>query len=500
MLENYTEFFLLNPFRSGFLHFTLGGLMLLAVYHFFLGLQNKSSLYGWYAFYLFLIVLSQNQYFRNWILYPFIRTFGDHPHYGEFLTEAYHIVYFFFAFKFLNIKEDFPKWYRYIKRGVLFITGYSLVQLLIYIYTGDFWQNMQLYHFFVIYMLILSIFMYILMFRSKRPLKYYLIIGSLLLLVFSVGALAWYIKLEMNGEQVDKSFSLLYIGFVTENFLFSLGLGKRQKLILDERNSAQKELIVQMQQNEKLEQEFRSKLELEIEELKSTLEKDAMERLSVQYEKDIAELKLASLRSQMNPHFIFNSLNSIKGFIIDNDQEQAVYYLNKFSKLIRMILSSSMEKDITLSEEIEIAKLYLQVENIRFNNEIQFEVTVDEALALNSIKVPALILQPFLENAIWHGLSNKEGERMLNLTIEKEGDYLKISVSDNGIGREAAAKIKEQKFMQQESYGMKLTEERLRTFGSSYKGDFSIKIEDLTDETGKATGTTVRVMIPIVLN
>jgi sensor histidine kinase YesM len=309
-----------------------------------------------------------------------------------------------------------------------------------------------------------------------------------------------YIRLDMAGQPVHSSFSLLYIGYITENFLFSLGLGKRQKLILDERNNAQSELISQIRHNEMLERQFRTKLEMEVTQLKTAVEQDAMERLGVQFEKNIAELKLASLRNQMNPHFIFNSLNSIKGYIIDNDREQAVFYLNKFSKLIRMILSSSIEKDVSLAEEIEIAELYLQVENIRFNNEIHFETHIAPELSNSSIKVPALILQPFLENAIWHGLSTKKGERKLTLNIKKDGNFLEFQVKDNGIGRKAAIAIKNQKLLKRESYGIKLTEERLRIFGESYQGEVSIVIEDLMSEDGEAIGTVVRIKLPIVFN
>jgi sensor histidine kinase YesM len=316
-------------------------------------------------------------------------------------------------------------------------------------------------------------------------------------MVFSVSSFAEYIRLQISGQPVQPSFSLLYIGYISENFLFSLGLGKRQKLILDERNQAQSELIAQIRQNEMLEREFRSKLESEIKQLKATVEKDAMERISVQFEKNIAELKLAALRNQMNPHFIFNSLNSIKGYIIDNDREQAVFYLNKFSKLIRMILSSSIEKDVSLAEEIEIAELYLQVENIRFNNEIHFDINVAPELALNTIKVPALILQPFLENAIWHGLSSKKGSKELFMDITLEDDQVKVSIYDNGIGRKQAAAIKERKVLKRKSYGIALSEERLSNFVHGTSKEYTIKIIDCTDEEGNSTGTRVLITLPV---
>lgn len=109
------------------------------------------------------------------------------------------------------------------------------------------------------------------------------------------------------------------------------------------------------------------------------------------------------LKSQMNPHFIFNSLNSIKLYIINNEKENTVYYLNKFAKLIRKILVVSNEKDISLADELDTMKLYMNIENIRFSNEIDFQINIDKDINLENIRIPSLILQPFLENSLWHG-------------------------------------------------------------------------------------------------
>jgi LytS/YehU family sensor histidine kinase len=163
-------------------------------------------------------------------------------------------------------------------------------------------------------------------------------------------------------------------------------------------------------------------------------------------------------------------------------------------------LSSSIEKDISLAEEIEVTELYLHVENIRFNNEIEFELNIDNELALNSIKVPALIFQPFLENAIWHGLASKEGNRRIVLSILKDNDTIEVIIEDNGIGRARSKKLKENKLLKRESYGMKLTEDRLRSFGQSHNGNYSLSFEDLKDSDGNATGTRVRINLSIIYN
>ncbi len=123
----------------------------------------------------------------------------------------------------------------------------------------------------------------------------------------------------------------------------------------------------------------------------------------ISQEKKILTLKQNMLKSQMNPHFIFNSLNSIKLYIINNEKENTVYYLNKFAKLIRKILVVSNEKDISLADELDTMKLYMNIENIRFSNEIDFQINIDKDINLENIRIPSLILQPFLENSLWHG-------------------------------------------------------------------------------------------------
>ncbi len=215
-------------------------------------------------------------------------------------------------------------------------------------------------------------------------------------------------------------------------------------------------------------------------------------------EKKIITLEQDMLRSQMNPHFIFNSLNSIKLYIINNEKENAVYYLNKFSKLIRKILMASKEKEITLSEELETMDLYMNIENIRFSNEINYKTTISPEIDLEAIKVPSLILQPFLENALWHGLSSKKDNKTINLDITNEnGNFIRISITDNGIGRVEAQKIKDSKSLKRKSLGLAITSERLANFYKGYNKEYSVEIKDLYDENNNAIGTQVIITIPI---
>jgi tetratricopeptide (TPR) repeat protein len=216
-------------------------------------------------------------------------------------------------------------------------------------------------------------------------------------------------------------------------------------------------------------------------------------------DKKLLTLEQRMLRSQMNPHFLFNSLNSIKLYIINNEKKNAVYYLNKFSKLVRKILEASSLKEISLAEELETIDLYMNIENIRFSNEINFQVNIEEGLDLNTIKIPSLILQPFLENAIWHGLSSKEDAKNIQIDVQKQDEYfIAISITDNGIGRNASEVIKENKVLKRKSIGIDITKERLANFSKDFRNTYDVKIIDLLDEHNNARGTKVIVTIPTI--
>ncbi|WP_243396895.1 tetratricopeptide repeat-containing sensor histidine kinase [Flagellimonas pacifica] len=216
-------------------------------------------------------------------------------------------------------------------------------------------------------------------------------------------------------------------------------------------------------------------------------------------EKRVLSLEQNMLRSQMNPHFLFNSLNSIKLYIINNEQKNAVHYLNKFSKLVRKILEASSLKEITLAEELETVELYMNIENIRFSNEIDFKITVDDDVCSDNIKVPSLALQPFLENSLWHGLSPKEGKKMIHLNVKrKKKNHISIEIIDNGVGRGVAQANKQNRVLKRKSVGIRITKERLANFSKDYQNNFEVDIVDLFDDNGAPKGTKVILDIPIV--
>ncbi|WP_299524581.1 tetratricopeptide repeat protein [Winogradskyella sp.] len=218
---------------------------------------------------------------------------------------------------------------------------------------------------------------------------------------------------------------------------------------------------------------------------------------TLKQDKQILTLEQDMLRSQMNPHFIFNSLNSIKLYIINNEKENAVYYLNKFSKLIRKILIASKEKETSLQDELETMQLYMNIENIRFDNEIDFKINVDDSINTGVTKVPSLILQPFLENALWHGLFSKTDDKKIDLNVSKNtSDYITVEIIDNGIGRIASKKIRDNKKLKRKSVGIDITKARLANFSKAFDNSYTLNIDDLY-EGNTPTGTRVTLNIPV---
>lgn len=207
----------------------------------------------------------------------------------------------------------------------------------------------------------------------------------------------------------------------------------------------------------------------------------------------IAELRLNMLRSVMNPHFIFNALNSIQFFIAQNDRKNAINYLSTFSRLVRGILANSVSNKISLREETEQLKHYIALEQIRFENKFDYTITIDEELDLDATEIPPLLIQPYVENAILHGLYNKEGTGRLTIRILKDAESILFEVHDDGVGRAMAQALRQKNFPGHKSMGTALTEERLRLINTQYKVSF--EIQDLHAPDGKATGTLVKVWL-----
>lgn len=219
-------------------------------------------------------------------------------------------------------------------------------------------------------------------------------------------------------------------------------------------------------------------------------------KLKMEFNQRLAENEMKALRAQMNPHFMFNSLNSIKHYILKENKKDASRYLTKFSQLMRAILANSEHKLVSLEDELHALNLYLEIEAMRFNQEFKYSIVVDPGIDTSHVFVPPLLIQPFVENAIWHGLLPKITERKLDIRIVSVNGMMEISIEDNGIGRKAAAVRNEARNGHEKSMGMKLTTDRISLIKNMLDISAHIHLEDLQDNMGGAAGTRVTIIIP----
>jgi sensor histidine kinase YesM len=215
------------------------------------------------------------------------------------------------------------------------------------------------------------------------------------------------------------------------------------------------------------------------------------DKVKIEMQYKMLELEAFALRATMNPHFIFNCLNSIKSLIQQNENEKSVTYLTTFSKLIRTLFNNADKKEISLFDEIETCKLYLQLEKMRFDSKFSYAVNVENCIDLKSIQVPALIVQPFIENAIWHGIVPRGSGGHIDLVIQQTNGSVGIIIDDNGIGRESSRQNKPASSLTHQSKGVNLTQSRLELDNLLKQRHATLETIDKKNEDDISTGTKV---------
>lgn len=223
--------------------------------------------------------------------------------------------------------------------------------------------------------------------------------------------------------------------------------------------------------------------------------KHEIEKKYLAFEKQLYELEQKALQLQMNPHFLFNSLNSIQSFVVNNDIDNAIHYLSKFSQLMRRTLSNSRESYIPLRDELQALQLYLDIESLRFHGKFEYTIKLDPEIDDGFIEIPPMILQPYVENAIVHGLMHSPKTGHLKIDISMQDDNILCIIEDDGVGREKAAAIRRESGIERKSQGMLITQERLDILNQSTKDIYTVQVIDLFDREGHACGTRVEVRI-----
>ena len=227
-----------------------------------------------------------------------------------------------------------------------------------------------------------------------------------------------------------------------------------------------------------------------------------------EYNQKIAQTEITALRAQMNPHFIFNCLNSIQLFTAQNNIDKASNYLSKFSRLIRLVLENSRSEKVTLENELESLRLYIELEAMRFRDKFSYTISVAPSIDQGYVQIPPLLLQPFVENAIWHGLMHKEEGGKVIIIVEpqyitaigaglQDITAIQVTITDDGVGREKSAEFKSKSVTKNKSFGMKVTAERIELINQLYKTETIVQIIDLKDANGQASGTTIVIEIPV---
>ncbi len=344
------------------------------------------------------------------------------------------LFYLLFVIHYLNTRNVYPALHKSIRVMIVFLLGIIVLDT-IFIFTKTFAWHIYATSAQRLVMTVwgLGAMVYLLL-RRKEEISLFIVIGSFF---YMAGALGWLFM----GESI-----YMITGSAIEIFIFSLGL------------------------TYKIHKEFQDK---------------------IRFQKEAFANHNKALRAQMNPHFIFNSMASIQHLISSNNNKEALKYLSKFSSLMRGTLESSIETT-TLDKEIELLRKYLELESLRFDDAFIYDIRVEEGMDPYGIEVPVFIIQPFVENAIMHGLLPKqEGSRELSISFTREGTELVCEIDDNGIGREAAALI--HRATKNKSRGIEVTQKRLEQLNPSLEDN--VTILDKKDSRGNSMGTTVRIRI-----
>ncbi|MBI5915689.1 MAG: histidine kinase [Bacteroidetes bacterium] len=223
-----------------------------------------------------------------------------------------------------------------------------------------------------------------------------------------------------------------------------------------------------------------------------------LKQQEAEFQRQLAEVEMSALRSQMNPHFIFNVLNSINRYTLDHDAETASNYLTKFARLVRLVLENSRNGNVTLESDLTALGLYIEMEALRFKEKVRWSIEVEADIDQKFIKIPPMLIQPYVENAIWHGLMHKkEGGTVAVRVSQPAENQLCVEVEDDGIGRAAAAALKSKSAVERKSFGMQITSQRLALVNKLYHTNLQAEVLDLVAADGGAAGTRVVLRVPV---
>lgn len=481
--------------------FLLGMLVMMLSYNFLKFTQLRDRIYLYYACYITAMAF----YFGKGLL---VLDKVHYDFYGLVFSMIAYIFYFEFAQLFVNVAQRAPFTSKLLRSMSFVLFFYVLIEIVLYNIGTQKALEHRLHFIIRIAIIILSLYNLGVLWSKRDTLVIFFFAGSFSLLTGSCVAFykSIYVDptIDPNSIFID---SLFYMGagLVVELLCFSLGLSYKSKLIELEKDKAQEDLLSQLQENQRLQNSMNDELKRQVE-IASTeiisknqlLEKQKEEKLTSEYEEKLANMKLLALRAQMNPHFIFNCMNTIEAFIVTNKKDEASDFIQKFSKLIRAVLENSMHEMIPIFQDLDALNYYLHLEVIRANYRFKYKIICDDNLA-NNYLIPPLLLQPFVENAVLHGVRHiKEKDGVIGIHLYQDEKKLICIVQDNGIGRRKSKTLENETTFKREkqALGINFTQERITALNELGTKDYYVHTVDIDSE--EETGTKVILHLPLV--
>lgn len=488
---------LLSRWLFGAMAMILGCLLLMCGYSFFQYLLTRDKAFLYYTLYTavaccFIIALANPRFSLG--LTPRSVPYLGHPAALTF-THFLGLLYALFLTNLLAVSHHQPSLWRVV-RVMMVVLALLQIAEVVQVFTGTWITNNALYLLVdTLPSLLMGLLLIAATLRSGSKLKPYLLTGQISLYVIAISPFhgSFFLQDISPEAAVFLNYPPFYmmLGLCTELFCFALALAYRSKLVEDEKNQLRENFA------RKLETELEVRTR-EVERQSQQLEQQHIRQLELDFDQQLAQIQMTALRAQMNPHFIFNCLNSIQLYTTNNNAAKASDYLNRFSQLIRLVLENSRSERVPLGNELEALRLYLEMEAMRFKDKLRFTVEMDKELDADLIEIPPLLLQPYVENAIWHGLMHKPEGGHVHVKVEPiQTDGLRITITDDGIGRAKAAELKSKSATRHKSFGMKVTGERIALINRLYQTQTQVQVHDLVDDTGQPGGTEVVLEIPI---
>lgn len=481
-----------------------GGVAVLAFFILLLLVKGKEKLYLYYSLFLVFMLMYGIIYVKPGSLLDEYSNslFNFNKRLIEPVTILAFSFYIFFSIELMNIKDQSKKLYRLLVSFAYSGIVYSIVYYCLFSYFFSYEHTVFIIARSIIFPVSLISLLWV-NFKIQSPVKTYFMVGSIAYFVGAIVATTRHTVFDLPFPAFYKLNSHIYfeMGIMVEILCFALALGHRINFLNYEKQQANEKLIHQLSINDKMVRSMNKQLEIEVAErtkeiitTQSKLVEQERKRLNAEYKRELAESEMLARRLQINPHFIFNCLNAIKYLIQSEQNEKASLYLVIFSRFIRMVLDSSEKNVIPIEKEIEIIESYLKLEKERFDNDFSYELNITDINKIKHAYLPPLILQPFVENAIWHGLLNSTREsKMVKIEITTKQNDIFISIDDNGIGRKEADQHSIKSLYK--SMGISLTKKRIKLYNNNFKNTLNFVMIDKVDNNGISLGTRVEMTI-----